>query len=259
MEIARYIQAPQLHLCPATYQVFDFELYNAKFNTTLGNIAGSEDIYAFQTMITVSQLLEYSYPAQDLVVFCAIRRPHSNAVKYLGREECTDIFSLTKYFIYEYICYKVDLKPGKGGVLYDTHRLGCAVNHPGLFFELRINPKWLTSMRTFKILSAQKKEGEKRIGGAQMIEIGWLNGSGAVQSVHCITLQDQLQETSAALQDNVSRLSETRIPKLAGVLKHLHESANSEKTESSLVCFAPIRPCREAPPISDGLQEHDHH
>ncbi|KAI1286505.1 hypothetical protein HDE_10863 [Halotydeus destructor] len=172
MDITRYTYAPDLHVCPATDQVFNFTAYNAKFNTSLGTFKTDDDVFKFQNTMTVAQLLEYSPLPADFVDKCIVRRPHSNAFSYLNSSECRDAFNMTKYYTLEYICYVVNLIPFQGDLKYDANRISYALNFPGLYYQLTLNEEWLKFMNYFKVLATQRTNGDRSVSGAVVVSRG---------------------------------------------------------------------------------------
>ncbi|KAI1289694.1 hypothetical protein HDE_08300 [Halotydeus destructor] len=177
MEITQFTRAPDLHICPATDQIFNFDEYNAKFKTSLGKPTSHTEVFEFQSMMTVAQLLEYSPSTEDLLDNCVIRRPYSNAIHYLEGLKCHNAFNVKKYFVFEYICYVVSLVPERDNELYDTNVISYALNFPGIFYELRVNFNWVRFMNYFKLLAAQKGSYSRSIAGAKLITRGKLNDS----------------------------------------------------------------------------------
>ncbi|KAI1289692.1 hypothetical protein HDE_08303 [Halotydeus destructor] len=168
--------AQNLHICPSTNQVFNFEAYNAKYNTSLGNLT-YHDVLTFQGMMTVAQLLEFSPSSDDLLEKCYLRRPQRNHVKEMNRLECNNVFSVKKYFVFEYMCYVVSLKPGNWGLLYDTNRISYALNHPALFYELVLSSEWHKYLNEFKVLAAPRSILGQSIAGAHVVSRGLSHGS----------------------------------------------------------------------------------
>ncbi|KAI1305838.1 hypothetical protein HDE_01058 [Halotydeus destructor] len=177
MDITRFTFAPEIHVCPATDQVFNFTTYNAKFNTTLGNLTTDEDVFAFQSMMTIAQLLEYTPKANEFVGKCIIRRPHSNGFTYLNRTACNRVLNVTKYYTLEYICYVVNLIPYKDDIPYDANRIRYALNYPGMYYQVTLGDMWLKFMNYFKLLSTLRKNGDRSISGANVISRGFYNNT----------------------------------------------------------------------------------
>ncbi|KAI1304134.1 hypothetical protein HDE_01918 [Halotydeus destructor] len=172
IQAAKKSYAPDLHICPATSQVFNTTAYNAKAKVKVGNITGWREVLRFQNTMTVAQLLEYSPSANDVIRKCTVRRPEDMGFSYLDRDECHVVFNVTKYYTLEYICYTVILKPLKDDKKYDTFRLNLAVNYPGVYYEFTLNDIWMKLLNNFRTLSMERHYGDKSLSLAPVISRG---------------------------------------------------------------------------------------
>ncbi|KAI1304143.1 hypothetical protein HDE_01917 [Halotydeus destructor] len=176
MLITKFTPAPDLHICPATSQVFNRTAYNKTGKEKIGKLVGASEVLKFQSMMTVGQLLEYSPSADDLISECIVRRPLNLEFFYLRRKECYKAFNVTKYYTLEYICYTVNLVPLDGDNLYHSHHLNLAINYPGVYYEVTLDSIWLQVMNNFRILAVQRGDGDDSLALAPVISRGLENG-----------------------------------------------------------------------------------
>ncbi|KAI1304141.1 hypothetical protein HDE_01915 [Halotydeus destructor] len=177
MEIVTLSQSPDLHICPATNQVFNRTAYNSKASKKLGKLVGASAVLSFQSTMTVGQLLEYSPSGDDLIHECLVRRPGGLEFRYLEKQECNKAFNVTKYYTLEYICYHVALVPLDGEPLYNNDRLNLAINYPGVYFELTLEDRWQQSIESFRILSVQREYGGESLTLSPIVSRGLENGA----------------------------------------------------------------------------------
>ncbi|KAI1304142.1 hypothetical protein HDE_01916 [Halotydeus destructor] len=177
MHISRESHSPDLHICPATSQVFNRTAYNQVAEKQLGKLEAASEVLRFQSMMTVGQLLEYSPSADDVINKCFVRRPEKLAFFYLEREECRKAFQVKKYYTLEYICYNIALVPLDGEPLYNNYRLNLAINYPGVYYELTLDDRWQQSLNNFRVLSIQRQHGDESLSVAPILSRGLGNGS----------------------------------------------------------------------------------
>ncbi|KAI1304222.1 hypothetical protein HDE_01920 [Halotydeus destructor] len=182
MDIESYTYAADLHVCPSANQVFNLTAYNENslkngVESNLTEIDDLKDIYQFQSMMTISDLLQYSPPAGDFLFGCMVRRPGSNDFDSYDKMECHNMFQVTKYFSMQFICYQVHLIPLQNETKYDLGGMSYAISYPGTFYRLTLTNTWHSLLNSFKAMTVERAEGDKSSTLSPVISRGLSQGS----------------------------------------------------------------------------------
>ena len=111
IEIPEVIQVPDFSLCIRYYDIFNIDQYindtGFKYSDDAEN---SEDFVIrakeLEIAVSIKDIFEYTPYVKDLWLKCLSRRVDDYNIIENNGSRCLGIFSVKKYYIQEFICYK---------------------------------------------------------------------------------------------------------------------------------------------------------
>lgn len=87
-------------------------------------------------MLTLKQLFDYTPPANgDLFKNCHLRLPNDYDYEQLNQSACGQYFSIRKFYIGEYICYKFHVRHKMTDRYYSHRKLSHALKYQGMIYK----------------------------------------------------------------------------------------------------------------------------
>ena len=166
------LKAPALTSCFRYSDIIYLDLYNQKYNTTLKRPLTDNEIRSLQATVNLPDVFNFTPdPVKQkgngtFLRSCIIRSPQDYSHFEFGPSQCYEAFSVDRFQVQEYICYRFILQPGfqsiqpvmnttneKEGtnntvelqqedeklLVYDFNRLSYALSYPSLFFLIRLS------------------------------------------------------------------------------------------------------------------------
>ncbi|KAI1304240.1 hypothetical protein HDE_01908 [Halotydeus destructor] len=170
-DIPQLTYAPNVHLCPFAYQVFNIEKYNKEASHPLPvNIASFEEKNPFDDTFTISELLKYTPSAESMIDGCVIRKPGPLGFDELNRTKCYERFKLEKYYKFSFMCYKAYLSPETNDVMHDFNDIAYSQVYPGMYYSLILNDQWSRLVGNAKVISYEERHGDKSFAVAPIVD-----------------------------------------------------------------------------------------
>ncbi|KAI1304137.1 hypothetical protein HDE_01911 [Halotydeus destructor] len=162
-QIIKHARAPNIHLCPYAFDVFDLEAYNRDNNSsTPVKFSSTSQLSLFHSMFTIRNLFQYSPALDDVIQDCIIRKPGSNRYSRFNRSECQGRFKIAKYVVNNHICYNIRLTEFENGSRYSYSRMATALTFPGMYYAFKLTDRWSGKLSLFKIVSVEGRQGEDK-------------------------------------------------------------------------------------------------
>lgn len=148
-DINETIPPEALVLCARYLEVFNFEQYNLFEGTFVAtNVSDVDSIIQTQRKLRVSDIFEFTPPANDAVENCLIRHPNTYNFEILKKEECDESIEVQKFYLMEYICYSFTLRNLSDD--YKYRHITYAVNYPSVMFGFGLNMKQFRQFGDFR-------------------------------------------------------------------------------------------------------------
>lgn len=140
------IDLPGVSICIRYVDVLDYQ--------RLANVTGKkfrfqgindpnyteESYWEVHDGLTVQEILEYTPIVTELVNGCYIRSLHDYRITAKNATECSKIFRIDKFFVTEFICYKLQEKvPHTVKFKFSSS----SIFLPGLLYEIQLNREFL--------------------------------------------------------------------------------------------------------------------
>lgn len=101
---------PSLAVCMRYPDVFDYHSFRKYTNFTLNtNLDPKVRYRELFEKVTIKQIFDHTPHPDHFFNRCVVRAPDNYNIKRYDANECKKIFVITKFYLQEYICYKLDL------------------------------------------------------------------------------------------------------------------------------------------------------
>lgn len=139
---------PDVSFCVRHIDIFDYERYEKDFNHTFSfkendqndTLTTSEKVFETADHTTIKQFFNYTPKTNDLFESCFVRRPGSYFFDIYKGADCYDLFSISRFFIQEFICYRFHIHK----YVNDTFRyanIGYSQTYTGVFYYVTLSEK----------------------------------------------------------------------------------------------------------------------
>ena len=114
--------------------------YADLLNYSLIQTTDSEEEYA----ATVSDIMTYSPTPEQMVTGCSYRKPNSELYFKATGVDCLNIFTISKFYLEEFICYKIEQKDQE---LLSFQSISQTLSHSGAIYDMVFNRSIMKSER----------------------------------------------------------------------------------------------------------------
>ena len=144
------LEVPAVSLCIRLGDVIkgDDGLWAYQMNET----TRMEHLKKLQRTMTLKEILERTPPATDLILECMHRHPFSYELIETNTTACRKLFSITKYFIQEFICYRFLPSEHISQEKFSYQQIAFSLRYPGLFYGLVLNPDSIGGANFLKVV-----------------------------------------------------------------------------------------------------------
>ena len=91
---------------------------------------------AKEQLPTISDIMAYSPDPEQMVTGCRYRKPKSELYYKAIGSECLKIFTITKFYLEEFICYKIEQVDQE---LLSFEGISQSLSHPGVIYDILFN------------------------------------------------------------------------------------------------------------------------
>jgi hypothetical protein len=152
------IPVPDFTVCFRYVDVLDFGKIRSKYpNFTAKPIEGldpqddiEEAILRIQKSITIEDILLFSPHSDELLSQCSTKNPRDFEFKDLNLTDCNNQFSIWKFYLQEYACYRFKKITSSETKNYQYRLVSYSIDRPGTIFTLKMNNKRLAQTRYMK-------------------------------------------------------------------------------------------------------------
>lgn len=118
----------------------------------LDSEAASARIGLLTQSMTIAQIFAATPVGDDLMVKCLYRKPHTYEIFRGTKDECLQVFPVTKYFMMEYICYAFISANSSLDKPYIYQNLAFSLQYPGLLFSVTLNKTLVKGADFMKVI-----------------------------------------------------------------------------------------------------------
>lgn len=136
--MAKVLEAPALHACYRYYDLLDYDKMNSalgtdwKYDPYNGTL-----VRQIQNDLTIANILQFTPSSDEALGACSVRHPNSYIINPESSKDCHKMFSIIKYVVLEYICYKYRYVAVENQT-FSLLELANTPVSPGLMYE--VNP-----------------------------------------------------------------------------------------------------------------------
>ena len=136
---------PSLNLCFRYLELLDWMKIERKYGRIFPRIG--EGSFMWQSVVTVSDILELTPPESSLLAECRVRSPSGKYTEFVSPES---YFSSTKFVTTEHICYK--LTPSIQTLIH-FQAIQASLHYSRVFYELKLSKEVSWTEVTFPVIT----------------------------------------------------------------------------------------------------------
>lgn len=148
----RFFQMLDMTICIKYADIFNYEDFKAKENNRISKYRGPDDLKNRDDLfqLTLKQLMKYTPNGSDIIERSWFRIPDSYPYTPHDKASTDKIFDATKFFVQEFICYKINAKNMRNAK-YGTDIIGNTINYQSTLYTVSMNLTLLGRANRFKI------------------------------------------------------------------------------------------------------------
>lgn len=150
------LSLPDLNFCVRYIDIFEYERFTSKTGVKITFNPHNVTTKRVQTaeITTISELFDYTPSVDDLFNDCVIKKPSSHQYVEKVGKDCYTLFSVTKYYVQEYICYRFHLKPYANSTYY-YNNLAYSLTHQGMIYAIGLKLTVFRPVNRFKAIISE--------------------------------------------------------------------------------------------------------
>lgn len=147
VQIPGDLQTVDLSFCVRSIDIFDVERFQKDKKITLAfpDQTATKDAESKSRQVigsaTVADLFEYTPNVSKLYTACLVRKPNSYFYHQLMGADCQQLITVKKYFVQEFICYRVHLSKYEN-LTYSYRDVGFSQTYTGVIYSVTIDPAY---------------------------------------------------------------------------------------------------------------------
>lgn len=142
VDFPKFIEPPDYSFCSRVSDLVDpiqtARLLHVNTNTT-SNAAREKLRGAVFTGLTLKQMFDLAPQSNHILDACGLRFPGSYVTSLFGKQNCPQHFSIGRYYMQEFLCYKISPNQQISKLAYDFEKVSQADTGKGRIYEFNLN------------------------------------------------------------------------------------------------------------------------
>lgn len=156
IDIPKDIDLPDLSICFRYTDLFNKAAFQNQTNTTLPFIDTDSELNTVQKLVTIKEIFSFTPPTKGIIKSCLFREPASYKTKESSGDDCDGVFSIGKFYLQEYVCYKFSQKIGNDTERFSFEKISYSLSFSGTFYSIRLDLKFFEGAHYFKAMVHSK-------------------------------------------------------------------------------------------------------